>query len=422
MLARDSRQLTTRFIRSIDRPGRFGDGRGSHGLSIRAKGNAAGGLNKFWQQRTSIDGQKCTIGLGNFPIITLQVARNNAFNNARQIALGEDIRKPKHDIPTFAQAFDQVIETRLPSWRDEDTEKAWRRDKEYCKPMLSIKISKVTTKHVLDTLEPIWIAKPKLARDLSSIVSGVMDWAIQQGHRATDPVPTYAQLTRTFGKQPPPVPYKSAPYEDLGRHLKTLIRSKTWWAEKCCLIFMALTGDRSGEAREATWEEIDLDKAIWTIPAQRMKALNEHIVPLSKEAREILRYAQSQGHHSNGTIFPPKRGGIYIHRSRLAKTTRKLKLQFVPHGLRSSFATWASELDNINPDVVEACLAHTLDKKVRRSYIRTRFFKQRRKLMQEWADYLTKTMGPVIADMDTDSTDLSGLNRAPNQLFSDKTA
>ena len=185
---------------------------------------------------------------------------------------------------------------------------------------------------------------------------------------------------------------------------------------------MALTGDRSGEAREATWDEIDLDKAIWTIPAQRMKALNEHIVPLSKEAMEILRYAQSHGHHSNGTIFPPKRGGIYIHRSRLAKTTRKLSLPFVPHGLRSSFATWASELDNINPDVVEACLAHTLDKKVRRSYIRTKFFKQRRKLMQEWADYLTKTMGPVIADMDTDSTDLSGLNRALNQLFSDKTA
>ena len=397
MLARDSRQLTTRFIRSIDRTGRFGDGRGSHGLSIRAERNAAGGLNKFWQQRTSINGQKCTIGLGTFPIITLQVARNRAFDNARKIALGEDIRKPERTIPTFAQAFDQVIETRYPSWRDEDTVKAWRRGKEFCKPMFSTKVSKVTTKDILDTLEPIWISKPKVARDLRSILSGVMDWTIQQGHRTTDPVPTHAQLTRTFGNQPPPVPHKSAPYDDLGSHLETLICSDTWWAEKYCILFMALTADRSGEARKAVWSEIDLDKAIWTIPGHRMKNAGEHIVPLSKQAIEILKFAQRNGDHSKGTIFPPKRGGIYINRSRLAKTTQKLALPFVPHGLRASFATWASDREYVNPDVVEASLAHAMDKKVRRPYIRTKFFKQRRKLMQEWADFLTETMGPVIA-------------------------
>ena len=111
MLARNSGQLTTKFIRSIDRPGRFGDGRGHHGLSIRAYTNAAGELNKIWQQRTTIDGQKYTIGLGTFPIITLQVARNRAFDNARKIALGEGHTKTQTHHPYVRPSL-------RPSYRD----------------------------------------------------------------------------------------------------------------------------------------------------------------------------------------------------------------------------------------------------------------------------------------------------------------
>lgn len=94
MVDTNSGRLSHNNIREITQPGRYGDGRGSYGLSILGKRNAAGGLNLVWSQRIQIDGKTTTLGLGTFPIITLQVARKKAFNNARRLALGEDIRKP----------------------------------------------------------------------------------------------------------------------------------------------------------------------------------------------------------------------------------------------------------------------------------------------------------------------------------------
>ena len=387
-------RLSHQFIRSIDRPGRFGDGRGSHGLSIRANRNAAGGLNFVWQQRISIDGQKCTIGLGTFPIITLQVARNRAFDNARMIALGEDIRKPTRTIPTVAQAFDQVIANRAPSWKGKYTLKSWRISQEHCKSIHAKKISDVTSDDVLNILKPIWHDRAATAVRVKSNLSTVMDWAIIQAFRTDNPA--HSRVTQSLGTQPPPEHHKSAPYEELGTHLIKVRDSEAWWAEKYCLIFMAFTADRSGEAREATWEEIDFDEAIFTIPAHRMKASKEHVVPLSKQAIEILRFAERHGHHSKGTIFPPKRGGTYLNGGRLSNLTHNLDLPFVPHGLRSSFRDWAGERDDINQDAADVSIAHTVGKKSKRAYLRTQFFKQRRKLMQEWADLLLDTMKTIV--------------------------
>ena len=107
-------------------------------------------------------------------------------------------------------------------------------------------------------------------------------------------------------------------------------------------------------------------------------------------------------------------------RSRLSGLTKKLDLPFVPHGLRSSFRDWAGERDDINQDAAEAALAHAIGDQTKRAYLRTNFFTQRRELMQEWADYVTRTMGPVISEMDTGSTDPNGRTGAVRQLSFDE--
>ena len=116
-----STRLTHSFVKSVTRPGRYGDGRGGLGLSVLVKKNAAGGLNKTWSQRLRIGQKIATMGLGSFPVVTLADARKRVLDNARRVYRGEDILKPPPIIPTVDEAFDIVIEQRLPSWKGERT-------------------------------------------------------------------------------------------------------------------------------------------------------------------------------------------------------------------------------------------------------------------------------------------------------------
>ena len=236
-----------------------------------------------------------------------------------------------------------------------------------------------------------------------------------------------------------------APYQDLGGYLAIIRDSDFWWGERCCLILLALTEDRSGELREAVWDDVDWDEETLTIPPERMKAGKKHVIPLSRQALEILRFAAKRPRHSKGTIFPPQRGGVFLSRGRLANITRKLGLPFVPHGLRRSFSNWGAE----HPDkeyrlLAKIAIAHTVDSKSDRSYITTDVPEKRRRMLQEYANFLTETMGPVISpndqdqdqdpgqdqeqDPDHDATDLdcpteAGRQRAVDQLLAfDKTA
>ena len=421
MLVKESGQpLTLQFIRSIDRTGRFGDGYGSHGLSILAKRNAAGGINLVWSQRTLVDGEEKTFGLGSYPLVTLKMARAKAFDNARRIALGEDLRKPKRHIPTVAEAFDQVMELKRPSWKGKRTEDSWNDVKKFCQPILSKRISDVNVEDVTNILKPIWHEKPATATSVQSRLSAVMGWAKEMEFRLSNP----ASMTslQSLGSQPKSTPHRAAPYDELGTYLAQIRDADIWWGAKYCLLFIAFTVDRSEEARESTWDEINLKKEIWTLSAERMKADEEHTVPLPRQALEILDFAKSKGIHSKGYIFHAKRSSNAIGGGILSKPLLARGMPFTPHGIRSSFRDWAGERDDINQDAAEVSIAHSVGGRSKKSYLRTRFLPQRRKLMQEWADYLTETMGPVISEKDMDTADVSGLTQALNQLFNRKTA
>ena len=390
-------RLTHTFVKSVTRPGRYGDGRGGLGLSLLVKKKAAGGYSKTWSQRLRIGQKIATMGFGSFPVVILADARKRALDNARRVYQGEDILKPPPIIPTVDEAFDIVIEQRRPSWKGENTEKTWDLTKRYCKPISSKPVSEVKQKDVIDILAPIWQEKPRMARAVRSNLSTVMLWAINREYRASNPA-TPATV-KELGKQPPGSHHRSLPEEQLGSALaKIRDANARWWAETYCLIFVAFTGVRGGEARKATWEQINLDSATWTIPGSKMKNSDMHKIPLSTQAVEILLYAREQTGRSEGVIFPPERGGHHIHGPRLSDLMRKLEIPAVPHGGRSSVRNWAGGRADIAQPAAEMVLGHKQGEHIQKVYMTSDFFDLRRPIMQEWADFLTSTMGPTIGD------------------------
>ena len=146
------------------------------------------------------------------------------------------------------------------------------------------------------------------------------------------------------------------------------------------------------------WSEVDMDAAIWTIPAERMKAGREHRVPLCARALEILAEAQQLGDGS-GLVFPGTRPGKPLSDMTLSKLMRDLSLDAVPHGFRSSFRDWAAECTNAPRAVMEAALAHAVSNKVEAAYARSDLFARRSELMEQWAEYLTDSCETKVVPM-----------------------
>ena len=150
--------------------------------------------------------------------------------------------------------------------------------------------------------------------------------------------------------------------------------------------FLVLTAARSGEVLLATWDEMDLDVAVWTIPAARMKAKRDHRVPLSERAIAILHDARRR-RDGTGLVFRSPRGKPLSDMT-LSSLIKGLGIAAVPHGFRSSFRDWAAERTNTPREVVEAALAHTVRNPTEAAYARSDLFDRRRRLMDDWATYL----------------------------------
>ena len=184
---------------------------------------------------------------------------------------------------------------------------------------------------------------------------------------------------------------RALPYQEVGSALRTVDASQTSPASKHCLKFLVLTAARSGEARGATWDEIDFEGATWTIPGSRMKAGMEHRVPLSDQALDVLMLAHRL-EDGSGLCFPsPLRPGRMLSDMTMTKILRSTGLadRATVHGFRTSFKTWTMEQTDTPWAVGEAALAHQLGGTVEQAYARSDLFDRRRMLMQQWADYLT---------------------------------
>ena len=236
-------------------------------------------------------------------------------------------------------------------------------------------------------LEPIWNEKRETARRVKQRISAICRWAVAQGHRTDDPagIVIDAALPRN-GVERRHMP--ALPYDEVADCLAKVKASKrASAASKLALEFLVLTAARSSEVRKATWNEIDIEGAVWTLPAERMKANREHRVPLSGRALDVL-YDAGELSEGSGLVFPGSRRGRPLSENTHAKLLRELGFDAVTHGFRSSFRDWASEQTHTPHAVMEAALAHTIRNKAEAAYARSDLFEKRRLLMEAWATYL----------------------------------
>ena len=383
------KRLSASFVRTVNRPGRYGDGHGGHGLSLLVKPRAHGGWAKSWSQRLRINGKPCNIGLGPFPIVTLAEAREAALENARAVYHGRDPRM-RSTTPTFDEAAETVIEMRAGTWRNPLTADVWRSSfRRLVSPVIGGKpISAVTSADVLSVLTPIWNdGRQETARRLRHRIGAVMRWSIGAGHRIDNPAGD--AISEALPKNGTAVRRhrRALHHRDVAGALAKIRASNAWAATKLLLEYTVLTATRSGEARLATWSEVDLKAGVWTVPAGRMKSGREHRVPLSTRALELLREAQKLSDGS-GLLFPSPTG-----KALSSVTTRSLLdgsgIDATMHGFRTSFRSWCAENDE-SRELAEAALAHVVAG-VEGAYMRSDLFERRRRLMQSWANYLARS-------------------------------
>lgn len=382
--------LTAAFVRTVNQPGRYGDGRGSCGLYLRVWTMTNGRTGRAWGQRIRIRGQLTNLGLGSYPTVSLALARGKAFKNAQAVEEGIDPRTPVATMPTFAEAVGAVITSRSEGWKNPKTAKRWRAVLEtYAMPALGNRpVSEVATGDVMHVLAPIWLSKPETGRQVREHLSVVMEWAIGQGHRADNPAGK--AILKSLPKQNQRVThFKALPFSRLGEAIGQVRGTTAWLGTKLCFEFMALTATRSGEARLALWDEFDLGALTWTIPALRMKNGLEHRVPLTPAVVDVLSKAQELRGES-GLVFPSVQGKP-MSDSTLSKLLRENNIPTTPHGVRSAFRDWAAECSEVPREIAEFALAHVEGSAAELAYRRTDYFERRRALMQDWADYLAQT-------------------------------
>ena len=380
--------LSATFVRNVNLPGRYGDGRDGLGLGLLVRPALRGGLNKSWTQSVRIDGRPTSLGLGRYPVVTLAMARERALGNARTIAQGRDPRRSTKAVPTFAQALETVIAIHAPGWKDRaGSVRQWRSSlARYALPRIGAKgVDAVTAADVMDVLLPIWSTKRVTASRVRQRIGAVMKWAIAQGLRDDNPAgeAIAAALPKTAAVQRH---QRALPHAEVRAALDQVRRSDAYLGVRLAFEFLVLTAGRSGEVRNARWDEIDRDGAVWTVPADRMKNGREHRVPLSDRALEVLDEALELP-AADDLVFPSPTGRVLPQKT-LSEFMRALQVDAVPHGFRSSFRDWAAECTDAPREVCELALAHVNGDRVEAAYRRSDLFDRRRALLADWAAYV----------------------------------
>ena len=302
MTATPPRRLTHRlsaaFVRTAE-PGFYCDG---HGLNLRVDPSGA----RQWVQRLVIRGRPRMLGLGGYPLVSLAEARNVAFaNRQRARAGGDPLAEKRHGegVPTVEEAAAEVLAQQRPGWRNAKYALDWPRSlRAYAFPRIgALPVSAVTTADVLAILTPIWHEKSQTARRVRQRIGAVMKWAVAMGYRPDNPAGGDA-LGQALGRQQAVVQHMRAlPHGAVADALTTVRASQAAVTTKRAFEFLVLTAARSGEVRLATWDEMDLDAGVWTIPAARMKAKRDHRVPLSgRGARVPARRTEAERWHRPG--------------------------------------------------------------------------------------------------------------------------
>ncbi len=362
---------------------------------------------RSWSLRIVIAGKRRELGLGGFPTVQIAAARDKARQARELVSQGVDpilmkktassaLQAAQARAVTFRTVAERYIEAHDAGWRNPKHAAQWTSTlTQYAYPHLgAMLVASIDTAAVLKVLQPIWSTKTETASRVRGRIESVLDYATAQGLRE-GPNPArwkgHLALTQPKRSKVQKVEHHAAlPVGDMPGFMKRLRGAHGMGAR--ALEFAVLTAARSGEVRGMQWAEVDLAAKVWTVPAARMKAAREHRVPLSDAAVAILASLPRQV--GGDLVFPGTKGQPLSDMS-LTAVLRRMKVDAVPHGMRSSFRDWTAEHTSFPNEVAEMALAHVVGDKVEAAYRRGDLFEKRREMMDAWASFLLGEESPA---------------------------
>jgi len=409
-----AKELTVKAIEALTAPGRYSDGDNLY-LQITKTGS------KSWLFMYRWQGKQKEMGLGPYGSgngqVTLAAARAAAGkalgvlkdpNNPRDpMAVRRQQRAMPDTIPNFGDFAEQVIADLESQWRNPKHRAQWRSTlREHGKGLWSTPVNEIDTEAVLKVLKPIWKKVPETASRVRGRIEKVLDAArarkLREGENPArwrghldHLLPRREKLTRGH--------HAAMPYDQVSAFVGELRQRDSVSAR--ALELLVLCAARSGEVLGMTWEELDLDKAVWSLPAARMKAGRSHRVPLNGRAIEILREmvalaTTGKDGKPAGVVFKGAGGGGLSVMALTMQLRRMNRQDVTPHGFRSSFRDWAAEETSFAREVAEAALAHSVGDATEQAYRRGDALEKRRKLMDAWAAYIEpKAADPKVVPL-----------------------
>lgn len=393
-MPRRAKELSALEVGRLKEPGLHFVG-GVPGLALQV---APGGA-RTWVLRFTIAGKRRDMGLGGFPEVTLAGAREKAREARSKIDQGIDpiqhrqeaksaLRASAAAAKTFDECVTAYLDAKSAEWGNSKHRQQWRNTlDQYASPVIGkLLVRDVTLTHVLKILEPIWKTKTETAKRIRGRIESVLNWATVRGYRSGEnPARWRGHLDKLLAA--PNKVTKVEHHRALGVNavpgFMSALREQEGLGAKA-LEFLVLTAARSGAVRKATWDEIDLDNAVWTSPAEHMKARKEHRVPLSPTALKLL---NALPRVEGTTLLFPSTKNKPLSDMTLTGVLRRMRVDAVPHGFRSTFRDWAAECTSFPREVAEMALAHKIESKVEAAYRRGDLFEKRRRMMNDWAKF-----------------------------------
>ena len=395
-------KLTAKMVTQLSEPGRYGDGNGLY-LAVSPAGS------KSWIQRVQIGGKRTDRGLGGVAKVSLGQARKIATANLAAIQNGKNPFEAGHApapvketpaIPTFADAARAVYALNLEEWGAATAQRWLRRLEIHTFPTLGNRdVAEITRTDLADLLTPLRTENHETARKVRQALAKVFRWARAHDYRIDDPADdALGELVKKVKHVPEH--HRTLPYCEVGAAIRKVQFGYALRVTGLAFEFLILTAARTSEIRGMVWAEVDLENAIWEIPADRMKAKRSHRVPLSNQAMVILRQVRhipdpnaaddsifQLVEVTDGHVFRMPTGKPLSENSLLDRC-EKDRIGATPHGFRTSFRGWAKAEYGARFEAIELALAHSIGTSVTQAYDREDLLEERREIMQAWASFL----------------------------------
>lgn len=383
-----SGKLTKNLVRTLG-PGRHGDGNGLY-LVVDASGA------RRWIVRVTVKGHRnrqgkplrTDFGLGGAELVTLNQARERALEYRRMAKQGINPRyNTQKEMPCFEEIAQQVHLERLPTWKNPKHGQQWINTLiEYAFPKIGrLPVSDVRQPEVLQVLLPIWTEKHETAKRVAQRIKTVLDVAKSKGfYTGENPVNTIRDAQVLPRVKQKVQHHKAMHWKDVPAFYADLSTRSAMAAK--ALMFTCLTASRTSEVLKARWEEFDFNEMLWTIPSERMKAGEEHRVPLTPQMVAILEPLKTLRSES---VFEGQKRHKPLSNMAMLMLLRRMNIQGITvHGFRSTFRDWAAERPDVSREVAEMSLAHKVGSDVERAYARSDLLEKRRHLMSQWCSFV----------------------------------